>query len=120
LQGEKKVIGFPALKGGEFLCPEIQQLEKAYTGRAYTNWELQTQYHFGGYAKVKPELLQFIKDFKAQQHILLEPIYTGKMLFGIYDLIRQDYFKPGSTIVALHTGGLQGLAGFEARLGIKF
>jgi len=120
LAGEKKIIGFPALKGGDFLYQEIKQLINAYAGREYANWELQTTYHFGGYAKVKPELLQFIKDFKAQQGILLEPIYTGKMLFGIYDLIRQDYFKPGSRIVAIHTGGLQGLAGFEARLGIKF
>jgi len=120
LRGEKKVIGFPALKGGEFLSQDIQQLVKAYTNREYSNWELQTQYHFGGYAKVKPELLQFIQDFKEQQHILLEPVYTGKMLFGIYDLIRQDYFKPGSRIIAIHTGGLQGLAGFEERLVIKF
>ena len=120
MQGGKKVIGFPALKRGEFLYPEIQQLVKEYTGLEYDNWELQTQYHFGGYAKVKPELITFIKDFKAQQGILLEPIYTGKMLFGIFDLIQQDYFKPSSTIVAIHTGGLQGLAGFEERLGIKF
>ena len=119
LAGEKKIIGFPALKGGDFLYHEVKQLVKAYAGREYANWELQTQYHFGGYAKVKPELLQFIKDFKAQQHILLEPIYTGKMLFGILDLIRQDYFEPGSIIVTLHTGGLQGLAGMEERLGIK-
>ncbi|PIQ21990.1 MAG: 1-aminocyclopropane-1-carboxylate deaminase [Cytophagales bacterium CG18_big_fil_WC_8_21_14_2_50_42_9] len=119
MQGEKKVIGFPSLKGGEFLYPEIQELVKAYTGLEYTNWELQTQYHFGGYAKVKPELMAFIKDFKAQQGILLEPIYTGKMLFGIYDLIQQDYFKPSSTIVVIHTGGLQGIAGFEERLGIR-
>jgi len=120
LAGEKKVIGFPALKGGGFLYREIEQLVKAYTGLEYANWELQTQYHFGGYAKIKPELLQFIKDFKALQGILLEPIYTGKMLFGIYDLIRQDYFKPGSRIIALHTGGLQGLGGFEERFGIEF
>jgi len=120
LPGEKKIIGFSALKGGEFSNQDIQQLVKAYTNREYTNWELQTQYHFGGYAKVKPELLQFIQDFKEQQGVLLEPVYTGKMLFGIYDLIRQGYFNPGSRIIAIHTGGLQGLAGFEERLGIKF
>lgn len=119
LNGEKNVIGFPALKGGDFLQNEIADLIKSYNGKAYQNWHLETHYHFGGYAKVKPDLLQFITRFKEQHGILLEPVYTGKMLFGLYDLIRQDYFAPGSCIIAVHTGGLQGLAGFAERLGIK-
>ena len=119
LNGEKNIIGFPALKEGDFLQNEIAELIINYNGKAYQNWHLETRYHFGGYAKVKPELLQFITRFKEQQGILLEPIYTGKMLYGLYDLIRQDYFEPGSRIIALHTGGLQGLAGYAERLGIK-
>ena len=119
LNGEKKIIGFPALKGADFLQTEIADLIKSYNGEAYQNWHLETDYHFGGYAKVKSELLQFISYFKDQHGIQLEPIYTGKMLFGLYDLIRQDYFETGSRIIAVHTGGLQGLAGYAERLGIK-
>jgi len=118
LQGEKQVLGFPALKGGEFLQEEIGQLVLAYSGKTYSNWQLITDYHFGGYAKVKPELMDFMQWLEAQHQIPLEPVYTGKMLYGLYDLIRQDYFPKGSRIVAVHTGGLQGNAGFRERLGL--
>lgn len=117
LAGKKQVIGFPALKGGEFLKDDITQLLISFTGKQFENWELQTQYHFGGYAKIRPELIQFIQYFEQQHQIQLEPVYTGKMLYGLYDLIRQDYFKRGSVIIAIHTGGLQGLAGMQERLG---
>jgi 1-aminocyclopropane-1-carboxylate deaminase len=118
LAGNKQIIGFPALKGGDFLYAEINQLVTAYSGHAYSNWELQTNYHFGGYAKVKPELINFIRSFKQQHQVQLDPVYTGKMLFGIYDLIRQEYFKPGGVILAIHTGGLQGIEGLKERLNI--
>ncbi|WP_242923775.1 1-aminocyclopropane-1-carboxylate deaminase/D-cysteine desulfhydrase [Pontibacter liquoris] len=119
LAGEKQVLVFPALKGGEFLQPEIEELVLQYSGRTYSNWQLVTAYHFGGYAKVKPELLAFIQGFQQQHHIPLEPIYTGKMLYGLFDMIRQGYFPKGSRVVAVHTGGLQGNAGFKERLGLQ-
>lgn len=119
LAGEKQVLGFPALKGGDFLQEDIRQLVYNYNGSEFSNWQLITDYHFGGYAKVKPELLAFIQTFQRQHHIPLEPIYTGKMIYGIFDLIRQGYFPKGSRIIAIHTGGLQGNAGFKERLGVK-
>ncbi|AXI04465.1 1-aminocyclopropane-1-carboxylate deaminase/D-cysteine desulfhydrase [Aquirhabdus parva] len=97
----QKVLGFPALKGG-FLFDEIRQWATR------TNWDLCLDYHFGGYAKTTPELLDFIHDFQKQTQIELEPIYTGKMLFGIFDLIERGYFPAHSKILAIHTGGLQG------------
>ncbi|GAC1371004.1 MAG: pyridoxal-phosphate dependent enzyme [Aquirhabdus sp.] len=97
----QKVLGFPALKG-DFLFDEIRQ----WTTR--TNWDLCLDYHFGGYAKTTPELLQFIQQFQQQTGIEIEPIYTGKMLFGIFDLIEKGYFPENSKILAIHTGGLQG------------
>lgn len=118
LAGDKKIFGFPALKGGEFLQPEIEQLVKGYSGKQFNNWKLITEYHFGGYAKVKPELISFIKDFQEQFQIPLEPVYTGKMFYGIFDLIRKGYFPAESRIIVVHTGGLQGNAGFKERLGI--
>ncbi|MCP2045701.1 1-aminocyclopropane-1-carboxylate deaminase/D-cysteine desulfhydrase [Pontibacter sp. HSC-36F09] len=118
LRGERQVLGFPALKGGEFLKEEIDQLIDRYNGQHYDNWQLITDYHFGGYAKVKPELLDFMRSFQQEHQLPLEPVYTGKMFFGLIDLIRKGYFPKGSRIVAVHTGGLQGNAGFQERLGI--
>jgi 1-aminocyclopropane-1-carboxylate deaminase len=110
LQKHQKVIGFPALKGN-FLSEEI----KKYTIRK-DNWSLQTAYHFGGYAKHTAELIDFINSFKETTGILLDPVYTGKMLFGILDLIKNDGFEEGSHILAIHTGGIQGIEGFNQKL----
>jgi len=77
-----------------------------------TKWSLNHDYHFEGFAKASNELYQFIKNFKTEFSIQLEPVYSGKMLYGIFDLISKDYFKPGSRILAIHGGGLQGLRGF--------
>ena len=95
------VLGFPALKG-DFLQAEIEQ----WTPK--TNWQLISDYHFGGYAKTTPALLNFVQDFKQKTNIEIEPIYTGKMLFGLFDLIDKGYFTANSQILAIHTGGLQG------------
>lgn len=98
---QQMVLGFPALKG-DFLQAEIQQWTQK------TNWELVPGYHWGGYAKTTPALLQFVQDFYGQNGIEIEPVYTGKMLFGIFDLIQQGYFPAHSQILVIHTGGLQG------------
>lgn len=108
---DKQVLGFSALKGGDYLNAQVETfLHQA--GSSHKNWSISVDYHFGGFAKVTPELLDFITNFEQSQAIQLEPIYTGKMLFGIYALINQGYFKPGQKIIAIHTGGLQGNRGF--------
>ncbi|WP_228450812.1 1-aminocyclopropane-1-carboxylate deaminase/D-cysteine desulfhydrase [Chryseolinea soli] len=99
----KTVLGFSALKGAYGMAEEIQRWCPSKT-----NWQLITDYHFGGYAKFTPDLLQFIVQFKEDHGVPLEPIYTGKMMSGIFDLIKQGFFKRGSTLLAIHTGGLQG------------
>ena len=111
-----KVLGFPALKGS-FLNGEITTLINDYNQKSYSNWELITDYHFGGYGKHKPELIDFINDFKENHQIQLEPLYTGKMMYGVFDMIEKGYFPKGSKIVVIHTGGLQGIAGFNQRFG---
>ena len=76
-------------------------------------YNLYTDYHFGGYAKTNIKLLSFIKTFVADTGILIEPVYTGKMLYAIYDLAAKGHFKSGSKILAIHTGGLIGLLGMK-------
>ncbi|MDO6761367.1 pyridoxal-phosphate dependent enzyme [Tamlana sp. 2_MG-2023] len=105
----QQVLGFPALKG-DFLKRDISKFAKQ------SNWELISDYHFGGYAKINEELVTFINQFKADYSIPLDPVYTGKMLFGIFDLIEKGYFPKGSKILAIHSGGLQGIPGMNAFL----
>ncbi|WP_299683751.1 pyridoxal-phosphate dependent enzyme [uncultured Dokdonia sp.] len=105
----QKILGFPALKGN-FLEDEIQSVVKK------KNWQLVQTCHFGGYAKVTDELVRFMNEFKKSYNIVLDPIYTGKMMYGIFDLISQGYFPQNSRILAIHTGGLQGVEGINKRL----
>ena len=105
----QRVLGFSSLKG-DFLTEDIRNFVSK------ENWKLQPDYHFGGYAKVSEALVHFINDFKQQTKIPLDPIYTGKMMFGILDLVRKDEFKPNTKILAIHTGGLQGIIGMNNRL----
>ncbi len=105
----QKVLGFPALKG-DFLQKDIRKFVKN------NNWELIDDYHFGGYGKVSAELIQFINDFYTHHKIPLDPIYTGKMVFGVIDLITKNYFPEHSKVLLIHTGGLQGIKGMNAKL----
>lgn len=98
----QQVLGFPALKG-DFLGDII----KKYTKKE--NWQLVNDFHFGGYAKVNDELIRFLNDFNKKTTIPLDPIYVGKMIFAIFALANQGFFKPNTKILAIHTGGLQGI-----------
>lgn len=106
LAGGGRVLAFSALKGGAFLEDDILRLAGQNLASSLT---LFTDYHFKGYGRYTEELLHFITSFKKNHQIQLEQVYTGKMLFGLYDLISKGYFQPDSRIVAIHTGGLQGL-----------
>ncbi|WP_316747402.1 1-aminocyclopropane-1-carboxylate deaminase/D-cysteine desulfhydrase [Pedobacter gandavensis] len=98
----------PALKGAEFIAEEIFNYLR-HTDQLI----LHTDYHFGGYAKTKPELIDFMKTFIREQGVLVDPVYTAKMMYAIYDLAEKDYFKKEDKIVALHTGGLMGILGMK-------
>lgn len=104
LKGNQKAMGFSALKGGDFLVKDVQQW---LPEDASENWQIETGFHFGGYAKKKPELLEFMETFRQQTGIPLDPIYTGKMMFGVIQKIKSNYFPCGSKLVVIHTGGLQ-------------
>jgi 1-aminocyclopropane-1-carboxylate deaminase/D-cysteine desulfhydrase-like pyridoxal-dependent ACC family enzyme len=103
---DMQILGVAALKGGDFLNADVQQLLAKSISQK--NWQILLDYHFGGFAKYTPELTLFMRQFAAKHDVILDPIYTGKLLFAFYDLLNQGYFKPGQRILILHTGGLQG------------
>lgn len=106
LKSHQQAVGFPVLKNGSFLSDEIRRLTSA-------DFQLMTDYHFGGYAKTTPELIQFVKDFYAEHRILLDYVYTGKMMYGILHLIAKNHFPPESVIIAVHTGGVMNANVFD-------
>lgn len=105
----QQVLGFPALKNN-FLQQDIRRFANQ------ENWKLITDYHFGGYGKINSELVTFINTFKKNHKIPLDPIYTGKMMYGILDLVEKGFFPKGSKVLAIHTGGLQGIDGMNKLL----
>lgn len=105
---QTKVHGVPVLKNGDFLYEDIQLLNPEINRSRVT---LHTEYHFGGYARSTNELDKFIANFCAQTGILIEPVYTGKLLFAVENLIREHYFPSGSRVLVIHTGGLTGILG---------
>jgi len=102
------VLGFAAFKNAAYLRSEVDSV----LSHSRNGWQINLDYHFGGFAKTNAELNAFIEDFELKTTIPLDPVYTGKMMYAIYDLIQKHYFKPGERIIAVHTGGLQGRRGF--------
>lgn len=106
---KQQIIGFSSLKG-DFIQKDIAKFANKQ------NWFVNCDYHFGGYGKVTDELINFINNFYLKYQIPLDPIYTGKMIFGVMKLIENNYFPPNSKILAIHTGGLQGIVGMNKAL----
>jgi len=117
---------FPALKGGAFLRRDIQayitDFQKAFSTKGIGKisgkaaLKLAEDYHFGGYGKVSSELITFMNEFHDQYGIPLDPVYTGKMMFGLWDMIKSGKLEKGSKVLVIHTGGLQGIKGMNQRL----
>ncbi|WP_293955284.1 MULTISPECIES: 1-aminocyclopropane-1-carboxylate deaminase/D-cysteine desulfhydrase [unclassified Sphingobacterium] len=105
-----RVHGIPVLKNGGFIQAEVDQLYPNITAPI-----LHLNYHFGGYAKATADLLSFVQNFVTTTGILIEPTYTGKLLYAVDDLIKNDYFTPADKILVVHTGGLTGILGMYER-----
>jgi len=118
ISSTQKIIGFSSLKG-EFIHSEMEMLLSDHQIFSEGSYQINSENHFGGYAKYTQELIAFIREFYENFGIALDPIYTGKMAFGIWDLIKKDFFLPQSNILMIHTGGLQGNIGFAERTGIR-
>ena len=112
-KAKQTVIGFPAIKGIDSLEKDIENWTSV------TNYKFINNYIGKGYAKVSEKLVEFISEFNTAYDIPLDAIYTGKMMMGVLDLISKNFFPKGSSILTIHTGGLQGNKGMAERLGIK-
>jgi len=117
LKSHQKAIGFQVLKGKDFISEEVERWNTGH--KSGLNYEVNTAYHFGGYAKKNVQLIEFMRSFYAETGMQTDPIYTAKQFYGVMDLIANDYFPKNSKIVIVHSGGMQGLAGFEKRYKIK-
>ncbi|MBE9007642.1 1-aminocyclopropane-1-carboxylate deaminase/D-cysteine desulfhydrase [Fortiea sp. LEGE XX443] len=118
LTQKQRAIAFPILKNGTFLQQEIETLLQNYlaadlpiANKSACSWELICDYHFGGYAKVNDELLNFCQHFQQAHGIPLDYVYTAKMFYGVMDLLKQGFFRKGDRLLLIHTGGLQGNMG---------
>ncbi len=112
----QKAIGFSALKGGDFLIDEVNHFlnsETTATDHPLNNWRIESRFHFGGYAKINDELIHFMQEFQSQYGFALDAVYTGKMFYGLFNLMQNKTFERDTTIIALHSGGLQGNAGYK-------
>jgi len=114
LDGTRKALGISVLKGVNYLDEEVAGLIATHKEGGFRNWEINHDHHLGGYAKFNDQLIDFINKFYTDHQLLLDPVYTGKMMLAIYNLIEKKYFESNTNVVALHTGGLQGIAGFNA------
>lgn len=112
LQGRSQVIGYSVLRG-HFQVAEIESL----TRQQWSNWEVATEFHHGGYAKTTDALLEFIRDFPDQYGFHLDPIYTGKLFWAFRQKVTSGQIPAGSRVVLIHSGGVQGIRGFNQRFG---
>jgi 1-aminocyclopropane-1-carboxylate deaminase/D-cysteine desulfhydrase-like pyridoxal-dependent ACC family enzyme len=101
---QQQITGISVLKNNMDLTSNTQSLLTEEAG----NFQIIHNYHFGGYAKYKPELIAFMNTFYQQTQIPSDFVYTGKLFYAILDLIKNDFFKPGSRLLLIHSGGLQG------------
>ncbi len=101
---DQEIIAIPVIKN---MLDIPERLNHLGVG-ADINPVVFSDFHFGGYAKHTPELIGFMNSFYAETSIPTEFVYTAKMMYAIYVKIKSGYFKPGSNILCIHTGGLQG------------
>lgn len=113
VKSSQHVLGVSSLKG-EFMGKEINELRKKFKIHR-KNYTISNAYHFGGYGKTDSNLIDFVNWFKKNFGISLDPIYTGKSFFGVWDMIKTDKFEKNLRIILLHTGGLQGISGFNRK-----
>jgi 1-aminocyclopropane-1-carboxylate deaminase len=109
LKGRKYITGISVLRDGGFLRENVEKMVKDLTGTSFDNWSMLTGYHEGGYAKTSPRLVNLMEEMKRRYSLPLDQVYTGKLFLAAMNEIDSKSFSRGSTILLLHTGGLQGM-----------
>jgi 1-aminocyclopropane-1-carboxylate deaminase len=100
----QKVTGISVLKNNYELEKNVQSL----LSDEPKEWQIIHDYHFGGYAKYKPELIAFMNDFYSLTNIPSDFVYTAKLFFAVSDMVKNNFFQAGSKLLLVHSGGLQG------------
>ena len=110
-QDREQILAIAVLKGGGFIADEVCRLHPA--AASIPGWRIALDHHDGGYAKFSPALWQWVQNFSTTTDLPLEPIYSGKAMWGLFRELAAGRITPGSKIVFIHTGGMQGLAGLR-------
>lgn len=113
-KAQHEILGISVLKQQNYLEQHVNELLPEHA-KSYQNWQIMNQFHRGGYAKFTPHDAQRIHSFAQHVGVGFEPVYSGKMILALLDLMQTGYFSEHQRIVLLHTGGLQGLAGMFDR-----
>jgi len=113
LTSQVPLLGVQVLKGEGYLAREVESALNRYQLKASCPWHIVDDWHLGGYAKVSPELMVFLTEFEQSHGIPLEPVYSGKLMYGLFTAIKKrDFIPQNSSILVIHGGGLQGLRGY--------
>jgi 1-aminocyclopropane-1-carboxylate deaminase len=100
----QRAVGFSALKGGTFLVEDVAELQRQSISTVLDNWSIETEFHFGGFARRTQQLNDFIELFTQAHGLTLDWVYVAKMMYGIFTLTDRGIFSPGKRIVAVITG----------------
>jgi 1-aminocyclopropane-1-carboxylate deaminase len=101
----QQILGFVPMKQGKYLAGHIS--EHLVEGQD-RNWQLFDKWHFGGFGKWDDRLLDFMNIFYKENNVPLDIVYTSKMMYGIKELLDDNFFTVSDKILCIHTGGLQG------------
>lgn len=104
LRGSQRAIGFSVLKGGTFLADDVAALQRQSIGIVRDNWTIEHEFHFGGFARTKVELAQFIESFDKAHGLILDWVYVAKMMFGVFALLEREAFAPKTVLIVVITG----------------
>ncbi|MFG2020155.1 1-aminocyclopropane-1-carboxylate deaminase/D-cysteine desulfhydrase [Actinomadura geliboluensis] len=99
----QRALGFSVLKG-DFMAGEVERLQREAYGERRGDWRVEGGFHFGGYARRTPDLDAFIAGFAARHGVVLDRVYTAKMMFGVLALAERGAFPPGARVLAVITG----------------
>jgi 1-aminocyclopropane-1-carboxylate deaminase len=115
LADNAQLVGVAVLKAADALRENTRHLLQELACQDKDNWSIEERFHCGGYAKLNKSLAEFVSRFSAE-HFSIEPVYSGKLFWAIYQKALAGEFKKGSHILAIHTGGMQGLRGMQGRI----